>query len=73
MQELFFTILTIWVLFKIFGASNSQRFTFNSHKHYHPPQESKREGEISVEKKNTPPSRKRDDQGEYVDFEEIKD
>ena len=72
MQEIFFTILVIWVLFKILSSSTTRHiFTVNINK----PREEKRkqEGETKIEYipgDKKPP--RTPGKGEYVDFEEIK-
>jgi hypothetical protein len=73
MQEIFFTILTIWVLFKIFGPAKSPRFTFNTHQHHYAPPQAPKEGEIKVQQRSAQTPRKDNYEGEYVDFEEVKD
>jgi len=71
MQELFFTILIIWVLFKIFGGRSV--FTFNTHYHQSRPGQ-KPEGQTRIEQQPKNPRAGNGGQvGEYVDFEEIKD
>jgi hypothetical protein len=69
MQEVFFTILVVWILFRILGSGS---YFSNTRK------ETTRPNQGSAFR-NTPPtsnpSKKKiaDDTGEYVDFEEIKD
>ncbi|CAN5879147.1 hypothetical protein BH11BAC7_BH11BAC7_14530 [soil metagenome] len=75
MQEIFFTVLIIWVIWKLFGAfsqSSAPRGQQNTthHHHYHTPP--KKEGEVRIEKKVSPESRIPPTEGEYVDYEEIK-
>lgn len=59
MQEIFFTILTIWVLYKIFGERN---------------QNNEPTGGTRIEiKRNIKSDKKdKDNLGDYVDYEEIK-
>lgn len=80
MQDFFFTILVIWLLFKILGGTASARtFTFNT-TNYHPKPEStnKREGEVKIDNATSAekPAPKKPtfnkDAGEYIDYEEIK-
>lgn len=74
MRDVFFTILAIWVIWRIFSGVNRSRgnVTFNTQNNYTEPK--KREGEVSIDNSNTnPPNKKPASQvGEYVDFEEIK-
>lgn len=72
MRDLFFTILTVWVLWRIFSSfrtSNygSQQQPFSSSNY-------KKEGEIEIKNTatNTSKSKKGNNDGEYVDYEEIK-
>ena len=44
---------------------------FNSQYKYHQRKESKREGEVSIEKKNKSKIKNDKNLGEYVDYEEI--
>jgi Domain of unknown function (DUF4834) len=79
MQEFFFTVLTIWVIWKIYNAfSKSSRsdsragrttnFYQQNNQYYQKP----KEGEIKVEMKKENKPRTPGDEGEYVDYEEIK-
>jgi len=75
-QEVFFTVLSIWVIWKLFSAfSNSgsapkaTQFNQTNHNHFH----QKKEGDVIIEK--TQPkgkSKSASDDAEYVDYEEIK-
>ncbi len=66
MQEIFFTILVIWILFRVFG--NTRVYVFNNTSK---PKEEKREGKVKVD--HIPPKEKsKGPEGDYVDFEEIK-
>jgi hypothetical protein len=72
MRDIFFTLLIIWVLFRIFGKARIVHSSFtNVQNNYPPPEEKKKEGEIKVEriseKKKNP-----DNNVEDVDYEEIK-
>jgi len=65
MQEFILILVVIFVLFKIFGRPNV--IHFNQHNHTHPQAHSK----AKVNAKNTSNNSQHDD-GEYVDYEEIK-
>jgi hypothetical protein len=80
MQEVFFTVLAIWVIWKLFSAFSgsssagqqraSNHFYQTNHNHY---QETKPEGEVVIEDKTSKSGTKRKpEEGEYVDYEEIK-
>jgi hypothetical protein len=65
MQEFILTLVIIFVLFKVFGRPNVIHFNQHHHNHQKP------DGKIKVtatNNKNKPSS----DEGEYVDYEEIK-
>ena len=65
MQEFILTLVVIFVLFKVFGRSTVIHFNQHHHTHREP------EGKIKV----TAPGKKNknfNDDGEYVDYEEIK-
>ncbi len=65
MQEFILTLVVIFVLFKIFGRSNV--FNFNQHNHTN---------KTYTNKVSPPPNQPKSkipiDEGEYIDFEEIK-
>ena len=66
MADVFYTILIVWVLWKIFGKSSVKTYSSN-----HQQASKKKEGETTVsydKKKNN----KQNDDGEYIDYEEIK-
>jgi hypothetical protein len=74
-QEFFFTILAIWVIWKLFSAFNqsrpretSQQFHQTNHHHYH----QKQEGDVTIQQKKSSKKPGAGDDGEYVDYEEIK-
>lgn len=71
MQEIFFTILVIWVLFRIFGrASSSSTYTFTQN-NYHKKEE-KASNDVKIEHIGKKSDRKKDDDIEDVDYEEVK-
>jgi len=72
MQELFFTILAIWILFRILNNS-SERKIVNVFYQREKPKNEPSEGDVKIvypqkEKKK----QNRSSQDDYVDFEEIK-
>jgi len=70
MQEFILTLVVIYVLFKIFG--NTRTFTFTQN-NYQGTEKKTKEGQIHIDRK--PGEKKRnkdDDEGEYIDYEEIK-
>jgi hypothetical protein len=75
MQEFFFTIITIWAIWKIIGAfSNSSQkaspqYQQTNHHHYY---QKKEQEKVRVEQKEKPEPRIPNSEGEYVDYEEIK-
>ena len=76
MQEFFFTVLAIWVIWRLFssfsGKSSSARtYQQTTHHHYYEKQQ-KAEGEVHIDKKTSPESKIPPTEGEYVDYEEIK-
>lgn len=75
MQEFFFTILIIWVLFRIFGGQSRvyHTFNFNGQRGGAPQQEKAKDGVRIERKEKTTSASGNDSAGEYVDFEEIKD
>jgi hypothetical protein len=74
MQDFLLTLVVIFVLFKIFGRSNSSaasnyHFTQNNFNE----QAQKKEGKVSVDfiPKNNPKEKKSSEESEYVDYEEV--
>jgi hypothetical protein len=65
MQEFILTLVVIFVLFKVFGRSNV--IHFNQHHHNH----QSNNGEIKIKPHNSK-NKRSNDEGEYVDYEEIK-
>jgi hypothetical protein len=68
MADVFYTILIVWVLWKIFGSSG-RTYVFNQHNNTAP---KKKEGDVSVSHKAESNKSKDGDKGEYIDYEEIK-
>ena len=66
MRDVFYTILTVWIVWKIYNAFISVRSYNNTSNHQ------SKEGSITIKKTEAKPNHIRDDEGEYVDFEEIK-
>jgi hypothetical protein len=65
MQEFILTLVVIFVLFKVFGRANV--INFNQHHHNH----NEGNGKVKIDTRNTKNKPSHDD-GEYVDYEEIK-
>jgi hypothetical protein len=68
MADLFYTVLIIWVLWRIFGGSVK---TTVHHKHTYQ-QPKKQEGDVTIISNPETGQQKNSDMGEYVDYEEIK-
>lgn len=69
MQEVFYTVLVIWILFRVFGGS-SRIYVHHSVKTDSRSETKNAEtGKVTIEKKQPG----KDAQTEYTDFEEIKD
>jgi hypothetical protein len=72
MRDLFYTILIVWILWRILNSISSfnarQKNSSNNSSSYSKPIE----GETKID--YVPPVKKKidDDEGEYVDYEEIK-
>lgn len=76
MQEFFFTILSIWFIWKIYDVFASPRRSGNSysqtHHHHYYEKRQEQNGQVRVETKKKKSGRIPSDEGEYVDYEEIK-
>ena len=76
MRDVIWTIITIWVVYRIYEAIKSSKvYIFQKHDHHYQ-STSQKEGDIKIDA-NTSQSQERkpnsDKGGEYVDFEEVKD
>lgn len=72
MRDVFYTILVIWILWRVFNSissySTKQGANFNA-----PSQNNKRkEGETSVDYVPSIKKKISDEEGEYVDYEDLK-
>ena len=71
MQEFLFTIVIIFIIFRLFRG-NVFIYKFNAN-HQRPHEgKQKQEGEITIENSKNKNLNKNKDDGEYVDYEEIK-
>jgi hypothetical protein len=69
MRDVFYTLLVVWVIWRIIQAINTQRSNQQqNNKSYSP----KKEGETTLHFEPKQKNKKDDDEGEYVDYEEIK-
>ena len=75
MRDIIWTIIVLWIIWKIYDAfkviskPKTQQQEFNNQQQYN----NRKEGEVKIEAfetKNKPHFK--DDDGEYVDYEEIK-
>lgn len=69
MQEFFFTLLSMWVIYKLFDAFGSGRRSAPSSQQSEP----QREGDVKINSSKNTSSKFSEKEGEYVDYEEIKD
>ncbi len=72
MRDVFYTILVVWVVWRILNSISNYRIKQDAGVKNPPPQNKRSEGETSVD--YVPPKKKKisDDEGEYVDYEELK-
>lgn len=72
MEEFLFTVIAIYILFRVFGKSNVKVYHFNNYNQ--PPERpvKRDEGKITIDKKRGGKGPKDDNDGEYIDYEEIK-
>jgi hypothetical protein len=66
MRDLFYTILILWVVFQIYNSFKGAQKRAAQNPSV------KKEGDVTVENMKSKPQSKNND-GEYVDFEEVKD
>ncbi|MGZ4055053.1 MAG: hypothetical protein ACXVPU_07610 [Bacteroidia bacterium] len=69
MRDVFYTLLVVWIIWRIMNSVNVIRTKQSSP---NPPPSSRKEGETTVN--YVPPKKKSvaDNEGEYVDYEEVK-
>ena len=67
MKDIFFTILVVWIIFRVLGIGKT---IYSNHRQGD--EERKKEGEISIDAVSNKNQKKDTDEGEYVDYEEIK-
>ena len=68
MADLFYTVLIIWVLWRIFGGS-AKTTVYHKHQYEQP---KKQEGDVTVSPASKAGSQNNSDRGDYVDYEEVK-
>ncbi len=68
MKDVFYTLLVVWIIWRILNSVNSHRAKQTTQQQT----SSKKEGDTTVN--FVPPKKKNvgDDEGEYVEFEDIK-
>jgi hypothetical protein len=75
-QEFVYTIIAIWLIWKLFGAfsnrsgqqKSSRTYSQTNHNYYNTP----RPGDVRVEEVKKEKAAKNSSDGDYVDYEEIK-
>lgn len=75
MQEFFFTILAIWVIWRIFSSFSGSKTTSQNYQQTNNNYNSKPKqevGEVKIDTKAVPTAKIPPTEGEYVDFEDLK-
>lgn len=71
MRDIVWTVIIIWVVWKIYDAfknvSKTKSRGFNDHQ-----TQQRKEGEVKIDKNVEPKSHFNPNDGEYVDYEEVK-
>ena len=72
MRDVFYTILVVWIVWRVLDSISSYGAKRKNNVNNSPPKNKRSEGDTSVD--YVPPSKKiiNDDEGEYVDYEDIK-
>ncbi|MCC6689912.1 MAG: hypothetical protein IT235_00120 [Bacteroidia bacterium] len=68
MKDIFFTILTIWILYRIWNAVQLS----NSKNSFNKQTTQKKEGDVSIDHIPQKRNKHSNSEGEYVDYEEVK-
>jgi len=71
MRDVFYTILVVWIIWRIMNSVNTMRNKQSANTH-HPHNNGRRTGETTVDYVPPQNKSKHDGEGEYVDYEEIK-
>ena len=71
MRDVFYTILVIWILWRVFNSISNYR-TKQGPSVNNPSPNKRREGETSVDYVPSTKKKISDDEGEYVDYEDLK-
>lgn len=72
MRDVFYTILVVWILWRILNSISNYRTNQTNSANNTTVNNKRREGETSVD--YAPPTKKKisDEEGEYVDYEDLK-
>jgi hypothetical protein len=72
MRDVFYTILVVWILWRVLDSISNYRTKQGSNGNNATQGNKRKEGETSVD--YSPPIKKKisDDEGEYVDYEDVK-
>lgn len=70
MRDVFYTLLVVWLIYRIMNSVNTVRTKVNSYSR--PQQQQRKTGETTMDYGPPRPKSKYDDKGEYVDYEEVK-
>jgi hypothetical protein len=69
MRDVFWTILAVWLVYKVYNALKGNTYVYQKHEHYH--NHPKEEGKVTIENPGVKDKNSQKD-GEYTDYEEIK-
>lgn len=72
MRDVFYTVLVIWILWRVFNSISSYRTKQASNVNNPSQNNKRREGETSVDYVPSTKKKISDDEGEYVDYEDLK-
>lgn len=70
MRDVFYTLLTVWVVWRIYQAFTTKSSHSSTGKDFF--EHDKDANNITIKNNSTASKKISDDEGEYVDFEEIK-
>ena len=72
MRDVFYTILVVWIVWRVLNSISVYRTKQGKSVNNPPPNNRPKEGETSID--YAPPVKKKisDDEGEYVDYEDVK-
>lgn len=72
MEELLFIVIAFYILFRVFGKNVKVYHYNNFYTNNTEKPSPKKEGKITIDKKDTSKGNRSSDEGDFIDYEEVK-